>query len=266
MIPEQYLVEHEPVIEPWNRFFNPLIMNVFETYDDSKDNTLFGITGDLDCLGLYVATNGRAKAENLVDFYNQTIRNYLSIWLKHNPEAVGKLAFVPSGEEVLIVGTAIDKTAVADLFLRLRPAVTELTSKQEFIDIDPTAASFGGVLFSREYDQEIAQMVLDLRLGASDEVVYPQYLQVLESMRTQMALALDVNKFGDIFPEHPVEARNMVYTQMLDYKTKTKNILISLARVPPEELTDFFQCGGPSYGVTEEQVEKIQAFLARLNI
>ena len=89
--------------EPWNRLYNPLIMDVFFEYQ--QGGTLFGITGDLDNLGVYVARNGRPSAENLVDLYNQSTRNFLEGWVVKNRLNVQSLSFIPSGEEIFIVGT-----------------------------------------------------------------------------------------------------------------------------------------------------------------
>lgn len=94
--------------KPWNRLFNPLVMETFLDYS-SQEGKLFAITGDLDNLGVYVARNGRPAAENLVDLYNQTIRNYLEMWTVENQGKIMSLAFVPGGEEVFVMGIAIDE-------------------------------------------------------------------------------------------------------------------------------------------------------------
>jgi hypothetical protein len=39
--------------EPWTRLFNPLVIEVFSEYMQDG-GTLFGVTGDLDNLGVYV--------------------------------------------------------------------------------------------------------------------------------------------------------------------------------------------------------------------
>ena len=64
-------------LDQFSHFWNPLLMRVLSTYVAHPESILFGITGDIDNLGIYVAKNGRAKAENLVDLYNQIIRNEL---------------------------------------------------------------------------------------------------------------------------------------------------------------------------------------------
>ena len=101
--------------EPWSRLFNPLIMEVFLEYQQGS-GVLFGITGDLDNLGIYVARKGRPAAENLVDLYNQTTRNFLERWTAENRPNIETLSFVPSGEEVFIVGIAGNESTAQDLF------------------------------------------------------------------------------------------------------------------------------------------------------
>ena len=83
--------------------FNPLVVDVLREYVEDG-GSLFGITGDLDNLGIYVARNGRPSAENLVDFYNQIIRNYIQGWVIDHSDSLRSVAFVPSGEEVFVVG------------------------------------------------------------------------------------------------------------------------------------------------------------------
>ena len=90
-------------------------MEVFSEYQQG-DGVLFGITGDLDSLGVYVARNGRPAAENLVDLYNQTTRNFLERWTAENRPNIETLSFVPSGEEVFIVGIAGNESTAQDLF------------------------------------------------------------------------------------------------------------------------------------------------------
>lgn len=120
-----------------------LIMEVFLEYQERGGGTLFGITGDLDNLGVYVARNGRPAAENLVDLYNQTTRNFLERWTTENGTDIQTLSFVPSGEEVFIIGIASGENAAQDLFSRLRDGVMELMRSQRYIDLGETSASFG---------------------------------------------------------------------------------------------------------------------------
>lgn len=57
-------------------YYNPKLISAFCSYfDNINDLYLWAITGDLDNLGVFVAQNGRATAENLVDLYNRVIEN-----------------------------------------------------------------------------------------------------------------------------------------------------------------------------------------------
>jgi len=127
--------------EPWSRLFNPLIMEVFSEYQQGG-GVLFGITGDLDNLGVYVARNGRPAAENLVDLYNQITRNFLEKYAVESESNIRTLSFVPSGEEVFIVGIANNENAAKDLFSALREGVMELMQSQPYIDLGGTFGEF----------------------------------------------------------------------------------------------------------------------------
>ena len=146
--------------EQWNSPCNPLVLHLLQTYENrSQDGTLFGITGDLDNLGVYVARNGRARAEVLVDFFNQVIRNsVMELSLDHG---VTDICFVPSGEEVFCLGITPESETARTIFFALRPKVMETMQSQDVIDIEMTAASFGGEVFADEYDNVIHSQVTD---------------------------------------------------------------------------------------------------------
>ena len=66
-------------------------------------------------MGIYVARNSRAAAENLVDLYNQTARNYLKEWFVKHQKDIKALAFIPSGEEVFIIGITANENLPKEL-------------------------------------------------------------------------------------------------------------------------------------------------------
>ena len=154
--------------EPWNRLFNPLVMETFLDYS-SGGGKLFAITGDVDNLGIYVARNGRPAAENLVDLYNQIIRNYLEMWAAENQQKIRSLSFVPSGEEVFIIGVTTDEDTAQNLFDKLRGGVMELMQNQHYIDLGETSVSFGGKVFGNELDLKIKTLADAIRAGKNDE-------------------------------------------------------------------------------------------------
>lgn len=248
--------------EPWSRLFNPLIMEVFLEYQQRGGGVLFGITGDLDNLGVYVARNGRPDAENLVDLYNQTTRNFLERWTTENRPNIQTLSFVPSGEEVFIVGIASDESAAQDLFSRLRGGVMELMHNQRYIDLGETSASFGGKVFGDELNPKINLLINAVRNNKPDEEVFPLYLEVLSEIRRKTAIELDKQKFKDILDgNYPVEVRQLVLTRMLLYKRTTRQIVESLNQLPKEDITFLLRMLGDIYGVEPGKEDDVDNFL-----
>lgn len=252
--------------EPWHRLFNPLVMEVFREHTN-EGGILFGVTGDLDNLGVYVARNGRSSAENLVDFYNQIIRNYLQGWVAEHHDSLGSIAFMPSGEEVFLVGISKDSELPQRLFDEIRNGVMKLAREQQYIDIGDTAASFGGVVFGDKYKNETGKMVGSLQEGAGDGVVYQVYLETMRKMREDLAVALDSQKFKDILGGNfPIEMRQLVLSRMLLYKRTTKQIIMTLNSLAPEEITQIIEMVGSVYGIEKGKEDDIDNLFRSLNI
>lgn len=266
---DQYsLDKQERVIkgEPWRRLYNPIVMEVFSDYH-KKRGRLFGITGDLDNLGVYVARNGRPAAENLVDLYNQIIRNFLENWTIENRSLLTSVAFVPSGEEVLIVGVAKNEAAPLQLFGQIRDGTMSLVRNQPFLDVGDTAASFGGVIFTDSYDATITEMVTSLEQGAGDDRIYPLYFALLRNMRQDMAVALDKQKFLDILEGNfPVEMRQLVLSRLLLYKKTTREIIMALSSLSSEEINHILRVVGNTYGISHGQEDEINKLIEDLSL
>lgn len=247
--------------EPWSRLFNPLIMEVFLEYQP-ENRVLFGITGDLDNLGVYVARNGRPAAENLVDLYNQITRNFLERWTTENRPNIQTLSFVPSGEEVFIMGIASDESAPQSLFNQLRGGVMELMHSQKYIDVGGTSASFGGKVFGDELNPKINLLVDAVRNNKLDEEVFPLYLEVLSEIRRDTAIELDKQKFKDILDgNYPVEIRQLVLTRMLLYKKTTRQVVESLNQLPKEDVAFLLHMLGDIYGIEPGKEDDVDNFL-----
>jgi hypothetical protein len=247
---------------PWKRLLNPLALEVFCDYIDHPNTKLFAMTGDLDNLGVYVARNGRPKAENLVDYYNQIIRNYLENWAESNSDKILSIAYVPSGEEVFILGVASHIDAPTKMFLEIRPAIQESIVAQTYLTFSPTAATFGGdILDASLYD--INGLVNKFRNNEPDEILFPIYLEIIEDIRTKLAVKLDEMKFSDILNgKYPIQMRQLVLTQMLEYKKTTKLILKGLNDLHEDEKAELLELLGDSYGVLEEIEEKVKLIIS----
>ena len=250
--------------EPWERLFSPLIMEVFQEYCP-KEDILFAITGDLDNLGVYVARNGRPAAENLVDLYNQATRNYLEKWTIENKPNIETLSFIPSGEEVFIIGIASNNNTAQNLFNQLRSGIMEFMHNQHYIDTGDTSVSFGGRVFDSKLDPNITSLVNSVRNGKSDEEVFPLYLEILSEIRKQTAIELDREKFKDILNgDYPVEVRQLVLTRMLLYKGTTRKIVQSLNQLPKEDILSLLEVLGDIYGVEPGKENDVDDFLNKI--
>ncbi len=248
--------------EPWSRLFNPLIMEVFLEYQQEEGGVLFGITGDLDNLGVYVARNGRPAAENLVDLYNQTTRNFLERWTVENRPNIETLSFVPSGEEVFIVGIANNESTAQDLFSQFQGGVMELMQSQPYIDLGGTSASFGGKVFRDELNSKMNHLVETVRHNKSDEEVFPLYLEVLSEIRRETAVELDKQKFKDILDgNYPVEVRQLVLTRMLLYKRTTRQIVKSLNQLSESDVKSLLTLLGDIYGIEPGKEDDVDDLL-----
>ena len=195
------------------------------------------------------------------------IRNFLENWAIENKDSLISMAFVPSGEEVLIIGLAKNKSAPLQLFEKIRDGTMSLTKSQSFLDIGDTAASFGGVIFGNEYDNGITEMVNAVQEGEPDSRVYPLYAALLEKIRQEMAIALDKQKFCDILEGNfPIEMRQLVLSRLLLYKKTTREIIIALNSLSPEEIKHILEVVGNAYGVSHGQEDVINKLIKDLSL
>jgi len=249
--------------EPWSRLYNPLVMDVFREYSQKKGK-LFGMTGDLDNLGIYVARNGRPAAENLVDLYNQTTRNFLEKRYSENKSGIRSLAFVPAGEESLIIGVSLNSDIPRNLFEEVKIGIMELMVRQQYLDVGQTSITFGGKIFDDEFDLRIKKLVNITKTGKPDEKVYPLYLEILTEIRRETSIALDRQKFKNILGgDYPIELRQLVLTRMLLYKRATKQIVESLNQISKEDVVILLGMLGDIYGIEPGKEDEVDIFLNR---
>lgn len=249
----------------WDKYYNPLIINLLRVCFDHPEAYLFGITGDLDNLGVYVARNGRAGAENLVDLYNQVIRNSISDWQLEHRNDVLSLCFIPSGEEVLILGVAIEQEEVEALFLNLRGLVMEKMRNQAFISIGDTAASFGGGVLNDDIKSLAGKVLFSIDSRLDEERICSDYFRFLSEVRGVLASELDRQKFADISQgNNHIALRQLVLTRMLLYKQNTKFILKNLANLDALEMSELFNLLGDQYGVPVGLEYKIDAIVKKI--
>jgi hypothetical protein len=213
---------------------HPKVVDLLKEYAASS-HFLFGITGDIDDLGEYVARNGRARGENLVDHYTRLIELYLDGWKQIPGNDVRRLCFIPAGEEVSIFGI-VNNTGVAErLFGTLKSDFRALLhSFDHYLGSEKTSITFGCKLFVEgRIRGAIREFVLSSDVRPVGDI-YPNYLAVLELLRAELALEVDREKFRSIDQEGGravVALRNFVYFKLLEYKSSTFRLLPLFHRV-----------------------------------
>ena len=90
-------------MESHQRIWSRKILKVLQAYDRNQTLFLFGITGDLDNLGVFVSRYGRPLAENLVDIYNRLIGAFMYGFTKKHSRAIPAFCMIPSGEEIFAI-------------------------------------------------------------------------------------------------------------------------------------------------------------------
>lgn len=219
--------------------YNPTVMNVFLQHADHPENRLLGAVGDLNNLGVHVATRGRAAAENLVDLYNQAIRNSVNKWAMQNGGSITALTFVPSGEEVLILASVNDKVDSDAFFRTIHTDTDTYMNNQKILDIGGTSACFGCTELTG-YEDKLNLLKDAVANPTDDDNTARLYFEVLSEMRTAMADQLDVEKFADRLEgseedkRKALALRRLAWAGMLAYKENVHGLIKAISEVGPD--------------------------------
>lgn len=137
---------HYPVIQ----LFRRLITN--------PNQIFFGLTSDIDNLGMFVAQYGRAKAQNIVDYYTNILIDY--IYNSQKCIDTEDVVFIPAGEEVSVFAL-VDDNIVAQMFIDgLRRFVNHKINNIDIILTADTHITFGGkTLCQPEFRQKIKTFI-----------------------------------------------------------------------------------------------------------
>lgn len=211
------------------RIWSKKIKRVFESYNNQK-LILFGITGDIDNLGLFVAENGRAEAENLVDSYNRVIGMFMKSFIKTNQKNIKAFAFIPSGEEIFALGVAKNTKVVKYFFEEVSTKINPLLKSISPIFREQVTISFGTKILNGISQKEIAQF-LEATKKHDKSIASARYLALMKKIREILAYELDHAKFKSLHAkEFTILLRNIVYLHLHKYKRETKNTLVKVAK------------------------------------
>lgn len=242
---------------------NQEIIRVFDAYSTNPDQVFFGITGDIDDLGIYVANHGRPKAENLVELWNLIIIDYLQSWRHLNEENITEFYLGTSGEEVLVLGLAKNSQVLEKLFEHLETDINERIKENEIIDWEGTSISFGSKIFEKQvFHDKIIRLMMNM--PKIDKSFVKDYYGLLEKIRDELTRCLDLRKFKLLLngnPEHSILYRNLSLLKLHEYKTNTRTYLCkvsdSLNNGSQKQVDDSLLT---SYGLRNMNVKDLQEF------
>lgn len=213
-----------------------------------ENKIIFSFTGDLDNLGIYVAKNGRAWAECLVDLYNEKINELLTDFCNKNK--IEAKIFL-SGEEVFGIGY-VENLGTFDLFNKYLDEVANIIKNFDFHENEYVGISFGCLLVENEICNEFLK-----------DSSFESYIKFMVNIRSQLAISLDASKFEDLKTTDNVNLiayRNVVYSRMLKYKEETKIILKHLSN-NIEKYDVAMKNFGDEYGITAEDRKRLDEIM-----
>lgn len=251
------------------RIWSKKILKVIEVYDRNRDFFLFGITGDLDNLGIFVSRYGRPLAENLVDIYNRLIGAFMYKFIKRHSKVIPAFYMIPSGEEVFVIGVATNQSVVNDFFLLLGDEVNNFIKENASLADDDVTVSFGCKIFSGDMIDIATSRLVELVRTRRVQEASLAYLELMLAMRRELAYELDRAKFDSLNASDlnlVTFFRNVVYAKLHNYKRETREALVTLAdRLSHDaELQGRLQTMvlNSEYGIADEDVQLINELLA----
>ncbi|MFH0803581.1 MAG: hypothetical protein V1877_00455 [Candidatus Tagabacteria bacterium] len=251
------------------RIWSRKVLKVVETYDRNRDLFLFGVTGDLDNLGVFVSRCGRPLAENLVDIYNRLIGAFMYGFVKKHSKAIPAFCMIPSGEEIFATGVATNQSVVNDFFLLLGGEVNNFIKENAHFADEDVTVSFGCKIFSSDTIGFATSHLVELVRRRRVQEASSAYLELMLAMRRELAYELDRAKFGSLSASDlnlVMFFRNVVYTKLQNYKKETREALVTLAdRLSHDvELRERLQATAlnSEYGIADEGAKLINELLS----
>ncbi|MCK9351717.1 MAG: hypothetical protein WCT49_04015 [Candidatus Paceibacterota bacterium] len=253
------------------RIWSKKIVAVLRYFYLNPHVTLFGVTGDIDNLGVYVAKNGRAKAEVLVDSYNRVVGSIYYQYLNKRPHKFFECNFLPAGEEIFILGTADTPNETSSFFEYLTQIhIPTLLFENTTLDIGTTDISFGCATLntSVDFSDIIGELLKTIESGNTCDA-NDLYVVLIERIRNVLANQLDLKKFANLSKEEKVVTllRNLVYSKTLEYKNETKSLVKMVGEnfgTPPFTQDNLRKILGERHGLGDRSHIRILAEIAKL--
>lgn len=236
------------------------VLELFQFFGRNGGN-FFAVTSDINSLGLYIARNNRAKAENLVDLYNIILDSIVTEYQTTQDQIAERILFIPSGEETTILGVCGDIHKTDQWISQLADTIQARVRESGLIDPGNTRIVFGWTFLQAG---ELLQSIKDLAEGydeANSGSSAQTYYAVMEQLREILARKIDANKFRHLTEgddDRAVLYRNMSLAEYADHKVATEKLLRALRDrlgknnlVIPKVLQEH-------YGVNDEKMDMIR--------
>lgn len=243
-----------------SKLTDPRIEDLFRFHATHGGN-LFAVTSDINLLGLYIAKNSRAKAENLVDLYNLIFGNIVEEFQTTLNEGREKIVFLPSGEETTILGVCSD-TSRTDAWLSGLAADTQNRVRESgLIDPENTRIIFGWAYLEAP---ELLQ-----RIGAAGSTNDPkEFYSIMEQIRDILARRIDANKFRHFVEsndELAVLYRNLSLAEYAEHKVNTEELLRALNEYCRNHNIDFPPSLVKEYGVYNGKMAMVKEIKKKIS-
>lgn len=254
------------------RIWSRKVLTVVDHYVSRPNTRLFGITGDLDNLGVYVSRKGRPLAENLVDVYNRLIGAFMYGFTGRYRSEIQKFCMIPSGEEVFSVGTTTNVSVARKFFKLLATDVNGFIRANAPFSSEEVTVSFGCKVFSNKTIHPLAMKFVEAVNRRQTSAASVAYLDLMLAMRRELAYELDRAKFLSLNASEldlVVLFRNVVYAKLREYKEGTRMALLAIAEhaANDNELQEKLRSLSlnSQYGITDEDMRAIIGLLSKKN-
>jgi hypothetical protein len=239
------------------------VINLFEKFLEDKTNLLFAVTSDIDNLGIFVARYGRALAQNLVDYCTNILIQFLNS--DENILSPGALVLIPAGEEITILGIGSSEAEIKKFYALLNNSINEKIKNFEPEKVK-LSITFGCNIISDPEIHNRIEFMLNKIATDKDYTPTNDYYNILYEIRSLVSLSLDSGKFHSLDNSgngRVIFYRNVVYSEILDYKTRTARILKALStRLDSIDTSiDFYK----HYGLTPEDHSLIKKLYKHLD-
>lgn len=207
---------------------NKELIDLFVKVSQNSNSIFFGITSDIDNLGMYVAKYGRASGQNLVDFYTNIVGAFLT---KQKHICSDSLVFIPAGEETSIFGYSTSHSEIEELFAELKNLFKSRSFPNDVIQCSDTSVSFGMYFYNLRELAKVKIFVEYYKYCNGNNCAV-KYFELLKLLREKIAIEIDKEKFQNLNIDNSlvILVRNIIFSQLIDYK---QNTMILLKKITP---------------------------------